>query len=307
MRIVLTLLLLFGPLGATAFAGESPDSEQRVLRVWEQLEPKKLRLKSKGALIADEFGNRLYAKDADSPRPIASLTKLMTAMVVLDARLPLDEKIKITKDDRDLIKLTGSRLKYGATLSRRDTIALALMSSENRAAAALARTYPGGTEAFVEAMNEKAHELHMRNSRFADPAGLNPENVASPSDLARMVLAASRYPLIHEVTTTRYQDVRPYRRRGPLRYVNTNRLLRNKHWDIQVSKTGYINEAGRCLAMLVDIEGTEMVMVFLDSYGKLTPFGDANRTRKWLKKGVQKRAELLAHAGVQEERSTRVE
>lgn len=307
MKTLFLIMLVACLGGGTVFAAGSPNAEQRMLRVWEELEPKKLHLKSQGALVADEFGNQLYAKDADSPRPIASLTKLMTAMVVLDAKLPLDEKIKITKDDRDLIKLTGSRLKYGATLSRRDTIALALMSSENRAAAALARTYPGGSKAFVRAMNRKARELHMLSSRFADPAGLKPENVASPSDLARMVMAASRYPLIRETTTTRYQDVRPYRRRGPLRYVNTNRLLRNKHWDISVSKTGYINEAGRCLAMLVDIEGTEMVMVFLDSYGKLTPFGDANRTRKWLKKGVNKRAEMLAQVEAQAELQTRVE
>jgi len=298
MRFLPAILLLSTGLSAVqpAFATDNLAAEQRVLRVWEELDPKQLRLKSKGALIADEFGNRLYAKQADTPRPVASLTKLMTAMVVLDSRLPLDEPITITKDDRDLIKLTGSRLRFGATLSRKEVLTLALMSSDNRAAAALGRNYPGGSKGFVKAMNRKARALHMNNSHFADPAGLKAQNTASPSDLARMILAASRYPLIREVTTRRMLDVRPYKRKGPLRYVNTNRLLRNEHWDIQISKTGYINEAGRCLAMLVNVDNTDMVMVFLDSYGKLTPFGDANRTRKWLQKGVRKRSELLAQA-----------
>lgn len=296
----LTLILLIGLMPLAVMAAGPSDRGDRVLRVWEQLDPVNLRLKSKGVLIADEFGNPLYAKAADTPRPIASLTKLMTAMVVLDSRQPLDEKIRITKEDRDLIKLTGSRLSFGAELPRRDVLTLALMSSENRAAAALARTYPGGTEAFVKAMNDKAIALHMSDSRFLDPAGLSPQNISSPSDLSRMVLAASTYPEIRSITTIRYRDVRPFKRRGSLRYVNTNRLLKNRHWDIAVSKTGYTNEAGRCLAMLVDFKGTEMVMVFLDSYGKLTPFGDANRARKWLDKGVQKRSEMVAQAATQD-------
>jgi D-alanyl-D-alanine endopeptidase (penicillin-binding protein 7) len=294
MRLI-PILLSMALLSGGAAATEKPTlGDPRVLRVWEQLDPQQLRLKSKGALIADQFGNRLYEKAADEPRPIASLTKLMTAMVILDSQLPLDETITITKADRDLLKLTGSRLEYGARLSRREAVLLALMSSENRAAAALGRTYPGGTEAFVRAMNAKARELQMHDSEFADPAGLDASNVASPADLARMVVAASRYPLIRESTTRQSEQVHPYKRRGPLRYVNTNRLLRNEHWDIEISKTGYINEAGRCLAMLVEIEDTEMVMVFLDSFGKLTPFGDANRTRKWLQAGVRKRSDQLA-------------
>jgi len=308
-KTIATLILLsFGSLSAqTVLSADGSDAQQRVLRVWEQLNPKKLNLRSKGVLIADEFGNRLYAKQADKPRPIASLTKLMTAMVVLDSQQSLDDKITITKADRDLIKLTGSRLRFGATLTRGEILALALMSSDNRAAAALARTYTGGSEAFVKAMNTKARALHMYDSQFVDAAGLSPENVASPADLARMISAAARYPKIREVTTQRMQDVRPYKRKGPLRYVNTNRLLRNKRWDIQVSKTGYINEAGRCLAMLVNIDNTDMVMVFLDSYGKLTPFGDANRTRKWLETGVRKRGELLAKADTGSTNGTRVD
>jgi D-alanyl-D-alanine endopeptidase (penicillin-binding protein 7) len=160
------------------------------------------------------------------------------------------------------------------------------MSSENRAAAALARTYPGGREAFVKAMNLKARMLGMYNSRFTDPAGLEAGNVATARDLSRLVFAAMRYPIIKRASTRKSMQVRPYEGRGPLRYVNTNRLLRNENWDIQVSKTGYINEAGRCLVMHTEFEGTPTVVVLLNSYGKLTPFGDANRVRKWIEKGV---------------------
>lgn len=288
-RLIVTLLCSTLLLPLANAAGNA----ERTLRLWEQLDEDHLRLRSKAALVADEFGNRLYQKQADTARPIASLTKLMTAIVTLDAGLSLDKRIMITKEDRDLRRLTGSRLQYGATLTRRQLLMLALMSSENRAAAALGRSYPGGTPAFVEAMNAKAAELGMRASHFADPAGLDSSNVASPADLARLVLAAQRHPLVRRATTQRYMDVRPYKRRGPLRYVNTNRLLRNKHWHIQLGKTGYINEAGRCLVMLVNVEGTDLVMVFLNAFGKLTPFGDANRTRKWLQAGVKKQKRAI--------------
>jgi D-alanyl-D-alanine endopeptidase (penicillin-binding protein 7) len=206
----------------------------------------------------------------------------MTAMVILDARLDLDEKVTITKDDRDLIRLTGSRLEYGAALSRRELLLLALMSSENRAATALGRTYPGGMTAFVHAMNEKAIKLGMGDSRFADPAGLKSENVSTAKDLATMIESASHYPLITQATTTQRKEVRPYSRRGPLTYGNTNRLLKSESWDIELSKTGYINEAGRCLIMQANIEGEEVSIVLLNSFGKLTPFGDSNRLRKWM-------------------------
>ncbi len=239
-------------------------------------------LKSASALVVDAQGNIIYGKDVDTVRPIASITKLMTAMVVLDADLSLDEKITITKADRDLIQLTGSRLEYGATLTRREMILLALMSSENRAATSLGRNYPGGMESFVADMNRKAGELGMSNSNFADPAGLHVENVSTASDLTRMVSAAEGYPLITQATTTTRKEVRPYSRRGPLTYGNTNRLLKNSSWHIELSKTGYINEAGRCLVMNANIEGEEVSIVLLNSFGKLTPFGDSNRLRKWM-------------------------
>lgn len=239
-------------------------------------------LRSASALITDAQGNVIYSKDTDTVRSIASITKLMTAMVVLDAGLAMDEKITITKADRDLVRLTGSRLEFGATLSRRELLQLALMSSENRAATALGRTYPGGMTRFVAAMNAKALELGMQDSHFADPAGLRTENVATASDLNLMVAAAASYPLIRNATTTTRQAVKPYTKRGPLNYGNTNRLLKNASWDIAVSKTGYINEAGRCLVMQATIDGEPVSIVLLNSFGKLTPFGDSNRVRKWI-------------------------
>ncbi len=239
-------------------------------------------LRSASALVIDSSGHVIYGKDIATIRPIASITKLMTAMVTIDAALDLDEKVTITKDDRDLVRLTGSRLEYGATLSRRELIQLALMSSENRAATALGRSYPGGMAKFVAQMNIKAAELDMTDSHFADPAGLLAENVATASDLGKMVTAAGTYPLITDATTTLRKEVHPYAKRGPLNYGNTNRLLKNESWDIALSKTGYINEAGRCLVMQANIEGEDVSIVLLNSFGKLTPFGDSNRLRKWM-------------------------
>ena len=233
-------------------------------------------------MVLDSDGNVIYDKDANTVRPIASITKLMTAMVIIDSGLSLEEKVTITKEDRDLVRLTGSRLEYGATLSRSDLLMLAVMSSENRAAAALGRTYTGGTDAFVKQMNIKAAELGMRNTHFADAAGLKAENVSTASDLAKLVEAADEYALIHLASTTTRKEVRPYKSRGPLVYGNTNRLLKNESWDIELSKTGYINEAGRCLVMQANIEGEEVSIILLNSFGKLTPFGDSNRLRQWM-------------------------
>ncbi|MEJ2383323.1 MAG: serine hydrolase [Xanthomonadales bacterium] len=242
-------------------------------------------LRSASAMVIAEDGSVIYAKDAETVRPIASVTKLMTAMVIIDAGVDLDEPVTVTKDDRDLIQLTGSRLEFGATLSRREMIMVAVMASENRAATALGRTFPGGMPAFVTAMNRKAAALGMRDSHFADPAGLSVDNRSTAADLALMVTAAYDYPLIRKASTTTRLEVRPYPKRGPLVYGNTNRLLKNRNWDIDVSKTGYIMEAGRCLVMRARIEGELLSIVLLNSYGKLTPFGDSNRLRKWLLAG----------------------
>ena len=242
-------------------------------------------LRSASALVVDAEGNLIYGKDVDTVRPIASITKLMTAMVILDSGVDLGERITVTRADRDLVQMTGSRLDYGATLTRREMILLAIMSSENRAASALGRTWPGGLEAFVDQMNAKAAALGMLHSHFADPAGLHVENQSTARDLGRMVTAALDYALIREASTTQRLEVRPYKNRGPLSYVNTNRLLKNESWDIALSKTGYINEAGRCLVMQATIEGEPVSIVLLNSFGKLTPFGDSNRLRKWMLAG----------------------
>jgi len=239
-------------------------------------------LRSASAMVINAEGQVIYSKDIDTVRPIASITKLMTAMVILDSGLDLDKKITVTKADRDLVQLTGSRLEYGATLTRREMIMLAIMSSENRAATALGRSFPGGTTAFVSAMNNKALQLSMTHSHFADPAGLNVENQSTARDLIKMVTAAQEYPLIKKASTTTRIEVRPYAKRGPLVYGNTNRLLKNDTWEIALSKTGYINESGRCLVMQANIEGEWVSIVLLNSFGKLTPFGDSNRLRKWM-------------------------
>ena len=239
-------------------------------------------LRSASALVINADGNVIYGKDIDTVRPIASITKLMTAMVILDSNLDLKEKITVTRADRDLVQLTGSRLEYGASLPRREMILIAVMASENRAATALGRTWPGGMTKFVAAMNIKAAQLGMTNSHFADPAGLHVENMSTARDLMKMVTAAQGYELIREASTTTRIEVHPYAKRGPLVYGNTNRLLKNKSWDIALSKTGYINEAGRCLVMQANIEGERVSIVLLNSFGKLTPFGDSNRLRKWM-------------------------
>jgi D-alanyl-D-alanine endopeptidase (penicillin-binding protein 7) len=287
------LLLVTGVVSAEGRSGD------RALRLWEQLDTRQLKLRSKAALVVDHFGNTLYQRKADRQMPVASVTKLMTAMVVLDAPLSMNERIEITNADRDMRRLTGSRLRVGSTLTRGELLTVALMSSENRAAAALGRTYPGGTDAFVRAMNRKAAELGMHQSSFADAAGLDAGNVATANDLARLVFAAMQYPEVRKATTRSRIDVRPLTKRGPLRYVNTNRLLRNSQWDIQISKTGYINESGRCLVMHTQFNGTPTVLVLLNSFGKLTPFGDANRVRKWIEKGVDSRHRKTTRAKAQ--------
>ncbi len=222
----------------------------------------------------------LLVKDADRVVPIASITKLMTAMVVLDAKPPMEEKLTINDDDRDLVMGTISRLHAGWTLSREDMLHLALMSSENRAAAALSRYYPGGRPAFIKAMNAKAEELGMAQTHFVNPNGLTNENVSTASDLVKLVRAASQYPLIRQFTTDPHYDVRVSR--YVLAYFNTDRLVGRPDWDIEVQKTGYTNEAGRCLVMQVNAQGRSLIMVFLDAIGTLTRFADARRVLRQL-------------------------
>jgi D-alanyl-D-alanine endopeptidase (penicillin-binding protein 7) len=236
----------------------------------------RLTVKSKIALVVDaNTSEELLVKNADQVVPIASITKLMTAMVVLDANPPLGEMLKISDDDRDLVMGTISRLRIGWELSREDMLHLALMSSENRAAAALSRYYAGGRPAFIEAMNTKAAELGMTNTHFVNPNGLTNENVSTAFDLAKLVRAADQYPLIREFTTDPRYNVQIGRYLLP--YGNSNRLVGRPDWDIELQKTGFTNEAGDCLVMQVKAEGRSLVMVFLDAYGKLTRFADARR------------------------------
>jgi D-alanyl-D-alanine endopeptidase (penicillin-binding protein 7) len=246
----------------------------------------RLRLTSAAALVVDQHeGNLLFAKNPDAVRSIASITKLMTAMVALDARLPLDERLTVEAADVAIAKGKVARLKVGVSLTRREMFKLALMSSENRAAAALARTYPGGLPAFVEAMNGKAAALGMTNTRFLEPTGLDSGNVSTAHDLALMVNAAYAYPLIREFTTSDLHEVPTAgrrHRRAMLTYRNSNRLVRDSDWEVGLSKTGYIGKAGRCLVMQATIAAKPMIIVLLDSVGKVARLADANRIKHWL-------------------------
>jgi len=238
-------------------------------------------LRSAVALVQDaRSGETLIAKNQAAVLPIASITKLMTAVVILDAGLNLEQRVAVSDEDYDMVKGTRSRLRPGTVLTRDELLLLALMSSENRAASSLARTYPGGTEAFVAAMNAKAFALGMSDTRFVDPTGLSPGNVSSARDLARLVATAHEYPLIRQYSTTESATIQSLGR--PLAYRNTNGLVRNAHWDIGLQKTGYINEAGRCLVMRVRMASREVIVVLLDSWGKFSRIGDANRIKKWL-------------------------
>ena len=238
-------------------------------------------LRSSAVLVLDQTNSSvLYSRRADVAAPIASITKLVTALVVADAGLPLNEPIQLTSEDRILGKGASSRLTLGTTLTRGDLIHLALMSSENRAAHALGRNYPGGLPAFVRAMNAKAQSLGMTSSHFVDPAGLSSDNVASAEDLSKLVLAAAANPTIREFSTDPGYAVPVGRRK--LEFRNTNALVSNPNWDIIVQKTGYIREAGRCLVMQAKIQDRSVVIVLMNSVGKNTRVADAVRVRRWM-------------------------
>jgi D-alanyl-D-alanine endopeptidase (penicillin-binding protein 7) len=239
------------------------------------------KLKSGSVLILDQdHSTVLYSRNSDVAAPIASITKLMTALVVLDAKQSLSEQLQISDDDRALPKASFSRLAVGTTLSRGDLMHLALMSSENRAAHALGANYTGGMGAMVAAMNAKADQLGMTNSHFVDPTGLSSLNVASPEDLARLVMAASKNPTIREYSTDPSYTVRV--RRHLVEFHNTDNLVKNPDWNIIVQKTGFINEAGKCLVMNAVIDRRSVVIVLLDSYGRYTRVADAKRIKTWM-------------------------
>ena len=240
-----------------------------------------LDLRSSVALVIDQDTHEvLFRKNDQAVLPIASLTKLMTGLLVSEAHLSLSEIITITQEDVDTEKGSSSRLAVGTRLSRGELLHLALMSSENRAANALGRSYPGGLEAFVSRMNSRARELGMIDTRFVEPTGLSPRNQSSANDLALLVAAAYREPMLRELSTSHGREVAVGKR--TLQYNNTNHLVKNPSWDIGLQKTGYISEAGRCLVMQAQVAGRKLIMVFLDSAGKLSRIGDAERVRRWL-------------------------
>lgn len=267
---LLTLFLLLN--AAMATAGTLPD-------------PAKLWLRSHAAVIMDQdTGEVLYQKNAQEPLPIASITKLMTAMVLIDARLDMDEVISISAADKDKLRYSRSRLPVGSKLTRADLLKMALMASENRAAAALARTYPGGSAAFIRAMNTKSRKLGMQDTVFKDSTGLITQNQSTAQDLSLLLQAAWGYPLIRDFSGIGSGQVRLISSNREIKFNNTNRLLRNARWTIGMSKTGYIKESGRCLVMQTTIAGRDLFIVLLNAQGKLSSFGDSSRIRKWLER-----------------------
>ncbi len=240
-----------------------------------------LDLRSSVALVIDADTREVLLRKNDSAvLPIASLTKLMTGMIISEAKLPMDEPVTITQDDVDTEKHTGSRLRVGTTLTRGELMHLALMSSENRAAHALGRTYPGGMSAFIEAMNTKAKLLGMKDTSYVEPTGLSSRNQSSARDLAQLVAVASTDPLLSELSTSPGHEVMVGNR--AMQFSNTNRLVKSSGWEIGLQKTGYISEAGQCLVMQAKVAGRKLIMVFLDSAGKLSRIADAERVRRWV-------------------------
>ena len=252
---------------------------------------------SKALIINQNTGEVVFSKNTQTAAPIASITKLMTAMVVLDARLSPDDDLTISNEDVDYVKRSSSRLAVGTVLTRNDMLHLALMASENRAASAVARYYPGGKQAFIKAMNVKALEIGATHTHFVDSTGLNGNNVASAEDLAKLVQAAYQYPEIRAATTSPSREVYIGNNSYGVNFNNTNGLVRAGEWQIGLSKTGYTSEAGRCLVMQANIAGEPMIIVLLDSNGKLTRIGDANRIRKWMEyhTGVKSTTTGVAH------------
>ncbi len=245
--------------------------------------PYQLFLRSGSALVMDERdGTVLYSKNSDTQRPIASLTKLMTAVVTLDANLPMDRLITITRDDRDTFRGSSSRLPFGTVLTRYDVLHVALAASDNRAAAALARTYPGGKAAFVQAMNAKALALGMTRTHYVDSTGLYNGDVSTAADLAKLIVAANKYPLLHKFTTTALFSISDRRTGHVIRFLNTDLLVRNRTWNIELSKTGYTSNAGQCLTMETTIANRPVIIVLMDGWGWDARFADARQIRRWM-------------------------
>lgn len=265
----------------TSGRADGPSARSADDNARQELSRDALDLKSYAALVMDQSTSEvLFEKNAQLALPIASITKLMTSLIVVESNQNMDELLTVTEEDIDREKHTYSRLRIGSQLTRANMLHIALMSSENRAASALGRHYPGGLPAFVAAMNAKAASLDMRNTRFVEPTGLSSHNVSSARDLAKLVMAASQHPIIRYYSTDSQYAVDPGG--ATLRYKNSNLLVANPEWEINLQKTGYISEAGRCLVMQATIDGRPIIMIFLDSKGKLSRLADAGRVRKWL-------------------------
>lgn len=259
---------------------------------------RRLSLRSRVALMVDEREQTvLFDRQADRQRPIASLTKLMTALVIAEAGLPLEEPIEITRDDRDILRGTRSRLRFGGIFTRGDLLQAALGASDNRAAAALARTFPGGSSAFIATMNQKARALGMQHTTFADASGLDKRNVSTARDLVVLMSAVREFPLLRNMSTTTDFSVRDLASGHEERFVNTNRFVRGGGWDIELSKTGYTTDAGYCLVMYTQIGTRPVTLVLLDSWGKLSKYGDAKRLRDWLVQTEQRVGRTVANRG----------
>ncbi|MBI1424912.1 MAG: peptidase S11 [Gammaproteobacteria bacterium] len=270
-------------LPGKAQASGSGESYIPAKSIREQGKPTRLKLRSHIALVFDARDKEvIFERNADEVQPIASLTKLMTAMVVLDAGQSLDDVITIEKADKDRIRYSRSRLRAGMKFTRRDLLLIALVASENRAALALGRTYPGGSSAFITAMNSKAKLLGLTDTHFSDAAGLGNDNTSTAYDMLKIVRAASEYFMIREFTTQTTDSITNLKNGRPVKFVNTNRLVKADSWPITLSKTGFTGDAGNCLVMKTAINGRPVIIVLLDSWGKFSKYGDSNRIKQWL-------------------------
>ncbi len=288
LSILSLLLLLTGTATLPSTAAAQPPAQV-------QRDPSKLHLASGSALLIDLNSNKeLYSNHADRVVPIASVTKLMTAMVVLDAKLPMDEMLTMTIANNPEMKGVYSRVRLGSLLDRRETLLITLMSSENRAANSLANAYPGGYPAFIKAMNAKARSLGMAHTRYVEPTGLSTQNVSTARDLAKLLMASRKYPMLSELSTTREKTVAFRKPNYTLGFRNTDHLVNKSNWDIKLTKTGFTNEAGHCLVLLTRMDNRPVAMVILDAFGKYTHFADASRMRQWLETGTSKPAPAVA-------------
>jgi D-alanyl-D-alanine endopeptidase (penicillin-binding protein 7) len=283
MKILSLFLLLCWTSIAFGVEDTVPNDYVPAKEIRENARRVNLKLRSHAAIVFDERDNEvILERNAAEVTQVASLTKLMTAMVILDAELDMEKVITITKADKDRIRYSKSRLQYGMQFTRQDLLMIALAASENRAAMALARTYPGGTEAFVSAMNNKAKELGLKQTRFADSAGLSNDNVSTAQELLQLVKAASDYPLIQEYSTQTRQSITDLNSQREITFGNTNRLVKKVSWPISLSKTGFTKDAGNCLVMQTRINARPVIIVLLESWGSLSKYGDSNRIKKWL-------------------------